>query len=616
MMSPELNRFSDNNRTQIKSRMLQQVIKLWDLKDSDLEEFDPLVSLLLGANAVEFEKIYREVALSQSNMLDKLSSLLLPDVYTGPKPAHAIVHAQAVEPHDFVTPETQFYCTHTVKNIASPTPQSSDFYFSPIGNFPISSGEVKYLFSGNTLSEMKKVVNKEPVAYVNAGIVPEKNHLWLGLEMPAELESIKNLSFFITWKGEIEKHKYYSHLRYAEWYQNDQLIETEQGVPFSKDLKESLLKSFSVSQALEAEVNEHYYYAYTTVAGHAAPVQQLYPEEFSRYFTQESLAHIKKPCVWFKVVFTSPLPQSALEKLYCHLNCVPCVNRRLNVQIHKLSQPFNIIPLQTEDYLLDVYRVEGYEGTVYNNLPFSSEGNKASGTYSIRQGDVRRFSSQNAKDAIAQLLILLREESAAFTALDDSFLTEDIRQLNQFIARLEQKFASVNHYGEPRAYVMLNPAPEEKTVKIKFWTTQASAANQVPIDSSLALYEGSSIQSDRILFITSTTDGREKPDEQERLKKFRYALLSRERIISIDDVKNFCWAELGDQIQQVVVKRGVLQSKNSKQGLLRILEVVCTKSAGSRKTPEEWERICSRIEQDLSAKSIANSRYRVSVVNP
>ena len=119
-------------RNNIKHRLIKYVADLWGYQQTDMDGFDPLIDLLLGACAVEFERTGNQIISSQSRVLEKLAQLLLPESLTIPQPAHTIVHARAVEPEYIVKPEDQFSFDKEVINPARPTEINKvPVFFSP-----------------------------------------------------------------------------------------------------------------------------------------------------------------------------------------------------------------------------------------------------------------------------------------------------------------------------------------------------------------------------------------------------------------------------------------------------------------------------------------------------
>ena len=90
----------DNNhltKEAIASRMFRNAARFWGLNDTNMDNFDPLVRLLIEACAVEIYRLDNEMASLQRTMTERLAGLLIPEVHIQPRPAHAIIHAAAVD---------------------------------------------------------------------------------------------------------------------------------------------------------------------------------------------------------------------------------------------------------------------------------------------------------------------------------------------------------------------------------------------------------------------------------------------------------------------------------------------------------------------------------------
>ncbi|MBC8084310.1 MAG: type VI secretion system baseplate subunit TssF, partial [Hymenobacter sp.] len=99
---------ADFSKGSVKSRLTRQAAELWGYGEADLDGFDPLVNLLLEACAVEFEKIGQELHNTQFRLIERLATLLNPDVVDAPHPAHAVAQARAREAVVVLPDDAQF----------------------------------------------------------------------------------------------------------------------------------------------------------------------------------------------------------------------------------------------------------------------------------------------------------------------------------------------------------------------------------------------------------------------------------------------------------------------------------------------------------------------------
>src|SRR4051812_32772414 len=95
---------------QIRSRMLKNAARSWGYDAAASEtSFDPLVAMLLGTCASEFEKLSSDIHDSRSRVLEKMVDILSPESITGAMPAHAVVSCLPVEEKAMIKEDDQFY---------------------------------------------------------------------------------------------------------------------------------------------------------------------------------------------------------------------------------------------------------------------------------------------------------------------------------------------------------------------------------------------------------------------------------------------------------------------------------------------------------------------------
>ena len=185
-------------KEKIKNRILKNISKIWGFKDTELEtSFDPLVGLIIGALSNELEKISDEINSSQARILERLAQLLTPDILTGSKPAHSVIHARPTEPKQKINSEFQFLYN---KKISSPVNASKEInkeiFFSPASTYQLVNGDIEYLAVGNYFFKYINAYQKEIIFEADKGKSGDPLSVWLGLELDPDLESLNDLSFY------------------------------------------------------------------------------------------------------------------------------------------------------------------------------------------------------------------------------------------------------------------------------------------------------------------------------------------------------------------------------------------------------------------------------------
>ena len=84
-----------NSKDAIKTRMLRNASGLWGYPDSqDINSFDPIIGMIIGALAEEIYNITDEVKKTDARVVEKLYDLLINQNVFAHIPAHALVRAK------------------------------------------------------------------------------------------------------------------------------------------------------------------------------------------------------------------------------------------------------------------------------------------------------------------------------------------------------------------------------------------------------------------------------------------------------------------------------------------------------------------------------------------
>lgn len=601
---------SDFSRQNIKRRLRKTAADLWGFQEADMDGFDPIVDLLLGACSVEFEKTAQEIFSSQTRMMEQLAHLLLPEVLTVPQPAHAVLHARAVEPRYTLQMEDQVYFEKEVVTRADIAKVATKaVYFSPASSFTLCHGDVKYLACSNRLIQTQDAVSKDSLLMAPLGYALDPHVLWIGLELHPRITSLKGISFFFDWKNHPEKAEYVQLLALTQWSVSDTPLQVAHGYGHaygvaSQEKNQDVEASLDNIREIEDRVSTVYRNHFVTLE---SPINQWtsyirpYPAEFKGVFAEEDLSKIKTKVLWLKVQFPQIFPAVAIEEAYCGINCFPVLNRRLmdSRRPHRLEKSFNIIPLETDDYFLGMRRL--YSDTqVYSGVPFRGNRQQHPNTYTIRQGGIGRFDIRNAAELLDYVINVMRDESAAFSALGGATLSRDVKELDQTLNRMEANLTRRAPDQDVTHYLIVKPKVAQD-VWISYWTTLGTLGNQIPAGSFLKS-DCMDLQKDTVQLTTTTYGGNDKPNDTERLYAFKNALLSRNRLLTAEDIRAACFAFLGHKVQQVTVQRGVAVDSHPKRALFRTVDVLLT-PAQPAIVPHEWDKLCYELQRVLEERT-------------
>jgi hypothetical protein len=283
----------------------------------------------------------------------------------------------------------------------------------------------------------------------------------------------------------------------------------------------------------------------------------------------------KQPLRWICIDFPKTISNALLEDVVCVMNCFPVFNRRFHDVTYRLQDIVNIIPLQTEDLFMDLQDVSNEEGRSLYARNFQNNDNNESG-FLMRNGGVGRFDERDASAIVNYLVQLLRDESAAFSSLGNDFMNNEMKQLQQIINKLEQRLFSRQLTREQIPYLILKSTPGNpwQNVFIRYWSCVGGEGNNIKAGNTLRLYKGSSVEDNQAILVTTTRGGRNKLSTTETVLAYKTALLSKDRLVSQEDIKAFCYYQLGERVRKIDIQKGYMIHPDQQQGFIKTLDIV------------------------------------------
>jgi hypothetical protein len=614
MSSSSVKTFS---KERVKARMLKKAADLWGYSEAEMDAFDPLVGLLVEACSVEFEKIAHEIHTTQSRVLDRLADLMNPDLNTA-HPAYGVLRVRGTEPRTIVQREAQLVFKKPNAGRTLGAESIPDLFFSPARPFPVVNGAVKALVHANSAFFIENGNQKVSLGPSGSKTVIEPHTLWIGLELDNAIDSLGGLSFYFDWQNQPYKEIFYQYLPLSRWFLGERALKVRPGLNAEGEEVENQLEyEFDVSWKFEHRVMALFNPCFMTVESvqsfsELGYTRQKYPPPFEAVLSGPVLKQFREELIWVRVQFPASLEPEALTNVYCAINSFPVLNRRLHRLTYRLQQHLNIIPLESDESFLAVKDVRNPSNVSFKSLPLVRPQELEAETYTLQYG-VGRFDNRDAKELLYYLLDVLRDESQAFAAMGEDFLSSIIREFNQNIARLEQKITQDSGLRAPVPYAMIKPKNVGENVYVSYWTTGGEVGNRIAAGSRLALYADASLQKNETYLLTATFGGKARLKATEKTNAYKRALLTRNRIVTFEDIRITCLAELGTQVSAVKVEKGFIINATPGMGFVRCIQVRLVPSDVRSLTAEEWERTCEELQMILSTHSVTNVPYRVSL---
>jgi len=559
-------------KERIKDRMLKTAARLWGYPDVEVEtSFDPIVQLMLEACASELEKISSEVDVSHARLVERLAQIMMPEIVTSSQPAYGILHASSNETVTTIHADHQFFYNSRASH------NSRDLFFSPVTQHKLFRGHIRYMAIGSKLFESRDHWFKEQVLQGTILADAAPNHMWLGLSMDVMPESFEGLSFFFDLRNIHQQEMFYYYLPQARFFINEQELHLQSGYYHSRREQEEELDTmmnlaFDTNARYGREVLQRYRRHFLTVSKTAAAAKGSVAPDILRQTFGKDWATVAPNITWIGVEFPEALHHTLLEDLYCNTNCFPVINKQLNEQSLKLNRYLNIIPLHTPDIFFDVKRVYDLGGADYHVRNFTTAGEMQEGELVVRSSGIGRFDSREAKEIIAYLIEVIRDESSLFEEVKNDYVAGRMRELHQLIASLEEQLQPSSNKGNI-PYLMVKPKENASYLFVEFYTTNGTAANNIRMGTRLQEYGNIHVQPNSITLVTNTQGGKDRLSIDEKINQYRYHLLSHNRIVTPEDIKALCRFILGNELKTVAVTKGVTLLPGGAAGYSRSIDI-------------------------------------------
>jgi hypothetical protein len=611
-----------HTRNKIKSRLLKKAAEIWGYQEWEIDAFDPLVNLLIEACSVEFEKLYTEINTTQNRILERLSHVLIPEVIDTGHPACGIMQTRATDSTAILNTETQL----VVKKQFLPSSSGKeknypDIFFTPLQSCKIFNAGIRFIASDQLLWNFENTLSKNIISS-RQYIIPKTHHsIWIGLEINDQVTTLNGLSFFFDWFNEPEKYWYLQYLAFGKWILNKKELKHSRGL---KDFGDGatdrplLEDAFNPLKKIENTIKGFFNTNYITLEDDT-PIASLekinYPAEFEKIFPQENLKKINQPLLWLEIQLPLSLPEAALGNIFCAINTFPVINRKFNRLTYKLQPSVNCIPLSAKEDFLAIKEITNSRNIKLKPVPLASLQELEVETYTLRFQGANRFDQRDATEKIYELLEILRDEYASFASVGQDFLHTILIKLKQNMSRLEQKLIDNAVISGTAPYILAKTQQLNDIAYIDYWTTQGIAANKINSGTKVSVYNNADVKESESLLITSTFGGKEKISPIQKINVFKKTLLTRGRIVTHDDIKTTCFAELGDKLQEVIINKTVQAGRTPNTGFFRCIEVLLIPNSRLHVDVEEWQHVSILLQQTLEQGSTGNIPFMVKVKN-
>ena len=590
----------DKRYLRIKERLLDRALDLWGIEDE--RQLDPVVDLLLEAVAFESFQLEETLARADAALLGRLSRLLIPQKWMLPRPAHGLlsVHPKSGEHLMDLSPHDHFSVNRVVQGVKSPP-----LFFTPLYATQLLDAQIRYRLWGTQLEELGRRRCYTEQAFAEEDRLGDHT-LYLGIQIAEEnlVHTDRLRLAILPERGELLP--FLSEIQAFDAYEHPLVIQA-QNIPeasyeghYVQDLKEHYC---------------HYLYEIELQESKAScSLTSLFPKLKEEL---QELHDVASQLYWIRLEFPAVFTLDDMASMGVHLNTVPVINRRLIRKLHSLEREGRILSLSTSDqgHFLSIESLEDNLGKVYIPRERSYEAG-ALGVYSLYFGDLERFDASDAQRQLRRVLQLVREEGNAFSAVDNSSFASVLKELQDRLTTLEKTVGKMqSESGPSKAFLMTMPEAEAEHLALSYWESTGGLANGLSPQDIIQSLEPDKFDSASIRLRTKTKGGRAAETEDMLIAHLRYGLLSKERIVTKEDVKSYLKHRLGITLKQVDLRDGVTISQEPNKGLVRCTDVFLELvKQGTELNEEEQAHLSSRLETELKERSVAHTTYKVRFV--
>ena len=593
----------------IKSRILKHISAVWGVKNTD--SLDPLVRMLIEALSGEFQKTNQEIIEFEKRILEKISFIMTPTLLSAPHCAHGIMHAAPTETNQYVTPTTSF----VIKKKSLEEDSGIDLFFTPCSKIKLVDGAVKYIITGNVIFEYDVYMQKSILSN-NIENATEKSKIWIGLQ----IDGLKTLSFYFDFLNNENKSPALFSVRNAEWKLGDNILNFEGGYESDHDRKpaRNIFEGNDPMYMIEKEVNNFYEKQFVTICfPEEILAKSLFPLNFEGSFSKSDTSIFKNDLVWISINTQVPLDEKLLNSFFVSINSFPVLNRSQKESIHRFKGISNLIPVRTDnfEYFLSVKDIKDSAGKEFKQIAFTDQENIQKGTYSIRKGGTEKMDSRSAKEYLNNLVELVRDEYATFSGFGQDTVGTLLKDLDKILVQISQRIKQNKNFNtDITSYVSLDTIEQNESVFLNYWTTNGPHANGLFPGSKFKLTNGSEIKKDSMVLLSKTFGGKKDLEPSRHIEAFKYAMLTHDRLITAEDLKSFCFYELGEKIDKVEIQKTYVTSDNIKEGLVKCVEIILSKKSGkSSISDQEWTMLISEVQAKMELRSALNMKLKLTV---
>ena len=494
----------------------------------DFRLMDPIAKMMLVSLLHETQKIKDYVDGIGEKIVEKFCEDFIPRREIEAMPALAIVEGKFK-----VRKDTE---TFLVGNQASFTYKLGDnknqINYIPIFGTLCVPFQNLYLLGRNKLHLADKVYEVS---------MDKSNCIWFGINTKAEIDTLKNLSLFISGtNGVLPKYIYVGtddyELEFSDMTKMEELDFVE---PF--DSQQSSSQFFSIienwKEYLMNMSNQSLLYITDNKKDRDIFKKRAFPKVFEKWVEEEGLNSFDENTIWLRLEF--PNDYILPDDVSISINALPVANVDVNnVTLTQIS-PIAKLQKQENSYFLQIIETSNAS----NKQGFSMSNDDII----VRDFDASCYHEGNLYRDVRSIYNHFIDDYYAFIEYNGIKDGETIKQLRNIINRIGKSVGTYNskYSFDSGTYVMknMNQYPQTSSVKVSFATTLGKMGNTPKYGETLENKKLPVWEKD-VNVLVSAMGGADKAGYDEKYENLRYYSLTNDRLFTKKDIEAFLRKEI------------------------------------------------------------------------
>lgn len=543
------------NTQEIKSYLLKVMENVWQRNEDDIEnmiKYDPVVKLLFNALVYQFEDINDHISNFKKEILQDLSKRLLPDHYFFALPAFGIVHAKPSKNEVVTLKQDKLFTTPRKIN-----DQITNLSFIPITNTTLIPGNLKVISTNNTIYSPYEKDNELILQQVFFSHFNTERTLWFGLDIPDEIfNTLSEIPFFVDYDiANYENRLKFESIVNADWSVSNRQCIANKGFPQPDGYNFGISSSSRLS-AVKSRIYHFYSNNYITLT-----LEKVNSSQRSQLHQVEPPEEIKdkypKINQWIKIECNTAVPIEFFIDNNLMINAFPVINCDIKSDKLTRNEPIKTFKLVDREHFFELVLNDSNDresGFLIRNTRFNSFDTK---DLDMELRTLNRLFNQ-ARLKFERNPFIEEEDLKIFREFTNILIDINTRIKNENLKLPEENISSLKNFDRLREF--------------RYMTTFGAAGNGGEVADEFK-YSGMGIENNTAYALTPFNGGVDPLDENKQIDHLRYLLISRNRIVTREDIRALSHMILGEKvIKRIDIKKTTLRGTGS-SGLHRALKI-------------------------------------------